>query len=420
MPRPTALKSHAACLAAVAAFSLLSPRFDATHAADASQPAAPASLAERLSGRGIDIGLAQTGDALRNASGGLERATTLSGLLELSVAIDVEEAAGIRGGSAYVMVAATFGDPIGNYTGTLHAPSNLAAEDAVRLLEAWYEQSFFDDRFAVLVGKYGVDSEFDAKGTADVFVNGGFGTGLDLSETGRNGPSIFAVTGVGARARLAVSEGLQVKVALVDGVPGDPDDPTADDIELSAEQGALLIGELDYVVPGFQFFRLGLGGWAYTTDFEDLDETTGSGSLVERESTGGFYGFAEGILFSEGDDPSQGLSAFLRIGLADQDVNQVAQLYKAGLVYTGLMPGRPDDVLGFGVSTAVNGNSFKVANRLAGNEVTDTETLAELTYRAPLTKWLTLQPVVQVTRNPGSDPQLDDSVLFGLRVGIAF
>jgi porin len=415
-----ALKSHVVRLAAVAAIGLLSPGFDGIRAADASQPAAPAPLAERLSGHGIDIGLAQTGDALRNASGGLGRATTLSGLLELSAAIDVETAVGIRGGSAYVMVAATFGDPIGDYTGTLHAPSNLAAEDAVRLLEAWYEQSYFDGRFAVLLGKYGVDSEFDAKGTADVFVNGGFGTGLDLSETGLNGPSIFAVTGVGVRARLAVSDRLQFKIALVDGVPGDPDDPTADDIDLSAEQGALLIGELDYVVPGFQFFRLGLGGWAYTTDFEDLDETTGIGSLVERESTGGFYGFAEGILFSEADDANQGLSAFMRIGFADQDVNQVAQLYKAGLVYTGLLPGRPDDVLGFGISTAVNGNSFKVAKGLAGVEVTDTETLAELTYRAPVAKWLTLQPVVQLTRNPGSDPELDDSVLVGLRVGIAF
>lgn len=405
---------------AIASAGLLVQALDVVHAADEPQPGAKARPASGLSERGIEIGLAQTSDALRNASGGLARETTLSHLLELSAAVDFEAAAGIRGGSAYVMGAATFGDPIGDYTGTLHAPSNLAAEDAVRLLEAWYEQSFFDDRLGVLLGKYGVDSEFDAKGTADVFVNGGFGTGLDLSETGLNGPSIFAVTGVGMRARLSLTDRLQLKFALVDGVPGDPDDPTADDVDLSTEDGALLIGELDYVVPDFRFLRLAFGGWVYTTDFDDLDQRAPSGEALEQDSTGGIYGFAEGVLFSEADDPNQGLSAFLRIGWADEDVNQVTRSYKAGLVYTGLFPGRPDDVLGLGLSRAVNGDSFKTANRLDGTAVSDAETLVELTYRAPVAEWLTLQPVVQVVQNPGSDPALDDSVLVGLRLGIAF
>ncbi len=43
------------------------------------------------------------------------------------------------------------------------------------------------------------------------------------------------------------------------------------------------------------------------------------------------------------------------------------------------------------------------------------ETNIEVTYRAALTDWLTLQPNVQYVINPGTNPALDDDLLIGLR-----
>ena len=57
---------------------------------------------------------------------------------------------------------------------------------------------------------------------------------------------------------------------------------------------------------------------------------------------------------------------------------------------------------------------------LIGEESDDRETNIELTYRAALAPWLTLQPDMQYTINPGARPELKDALLLGLRVEVGF
>ncbi|MCC7200785.1 MAG: carbohydrate porin [Gammaproteobacteria bacterium] len=64
---------------------------------------------------------------------------------------------------------------------------------------------------------------------------------------------------------------------------------------------------------------------------------------------------------------------------------------------------------------ARNGEEFRGAQALAGTPVDARETIVELTWRAVLSDWLTLQPVVQYTLNPDTDPALADSLAVGLR-----
>ena len=92
----------------------------------------------------------------------------------------------------------------------------------------------------------------------------------------------------------------------------------------------------------------------------------------------------EGELFREAEQRTQGLSAFLRLGFADPKVNQIGAYVGGGLVYTGLIPGRGEDVTGFGVSVAMNGKKFKDAQRLAGSPVDNQEVALEWTYRLQL------------------------------------
>ena len=40
------------------------------------------------------------------------------------------------------------------------------------------------------------------------------------------------------------------------------------------------------------------------------------------------------------------------------------------------------------------------------------ETNFELTYRAPITRWLTIQPDIQYRINPNMDPRLKNDLLF--------
>ena len=372
--------------------------------------------------RGVEVDLAHTADVMTVIDGGETRSTYYSGLLEAGVSIDAEQLFGWPRTQLFVLGIGTFGRDPGDGAGSVHAPSNLANVDTAKLLEAWIERSFFDERLALLGGLYAADAEFDVKQTAGVFMNGGFGTGLDLSETGLNGPCVYPTSCLGLRARFQATDAHYVQLAILDGVAGDPDDPRGTQIILGGDDGLLFLGEA-----GFQqgadegrFLRAALGAWHYTTDFDDLFATDAQGEPRRRQGTQGLYGLLEGALYTEPGQLVQGLSGFLRLGVADQDVNQIAYYAGGGLVYTGLFPGRDEHVLGLGVSAALNGDRFETAQQAAGVPADSQEIAFELTYWIPVLPWLSLQFDAQYIKNPSTDPALDDASLVGLRYQVTF
>jgi porin len=211
-------------------------------------------------------------------------------------------------------------------------------------------------------------------------------------------------------------------VALLDGVAGDPDQPHGTQIELSRDDGVLVLGEagVQRNADEGRFLRAALGAWHYTTDFETVRPSEGGGDPGSRSGTQGLYALLEGELYAEPGQTSQGLSGFLRVGVADDAVNPIGSYAGAGLIYTGLLPGRGEDVLGLGVSTAWNGDDFREAQATAGTPVRDAEMAFELSYWMPLLPWLTLQLDAQLIRDPSTDPDLDDALLFGVRYQVTF
>jgi len=376
-----------------------------------------------LAARGIEIGLVNYGDAMSVVGGGIERQTDFPGLVEPSLAVDLERLLGWQDVRTFLRGIGTYGSDPAEATGSLNAPSNLAdAVDTFKLLEGWLEWGLLDDTVAILVGLYDADTEFDVKETAGVFMNGGFGTGLDLSESGLNGPCIFPTSCVGVRVGYRPTPAYYLQVAVLDGVAGDPDDPHGTQVHLDADDGILVLGEAGYQqgADAGRFTRAALGAWHYTTTFDDLLEVDAQGQPRRRDGTQGVYALLEGELFREPGQPTQGLSGFLRVGMADQDVNPVRYYAGGGVVYTGLLPARGEDVAGFGVSAAFLGDKFKTAQRRAGTPVDDREIALEGTYWMPLLPWMSLQLDAQYIRNPGADPDVDDALVFGLRYQIAF
>ena len=372
--------------------------------------------------RGVEFGIEHYGDVFTVVDGGAEKETYYSGLVEFGTELDLETLLGWSSTRAFVLGIGTFGGDPADGAGSLHAPSNLANVRTGKLLEAWLESEFRDGTLAVLAGLYAADSEFDVKETAAVFMNGGFGTGLDLSETGRNGPCVYPTTCLGVRIGYQPDASRYLQLAVLDGVAGDPDRPHGTQIHLSRDDGLLMIGEagIQRSADEGRFLRAALGAWSYTTDFERLLPPADGVAPRSRSGTHGFYALLEGDLYREPGQFLQGLSGFLRVGVADEAVNQIGSYAGAGLVYTGLVPGRTEDVLGLGVSAAFNGDDFRQAQAAGGAPADDKETAVEMSYWMPLLPWLSLQLDAQLILDPSTDPALDDALLFGLRYQITF
>lgn len=114
------------------------------------------------------------------------------------------------------------------------------------------------------------------------------------------------------------------------------------------------------------------------------------------------------------EDPEQGLGLFCQSGFTRSDRNQIAHYFGGGLSYTGLIHERDSDILSLGAAVARNGHDFRDANP----EALTTEIALELTYKMEILPYLTVQPDIQYIFNPGTDPELENAWVLGLRTEI--
>ena len=360
-------------------------------------------------------------DFVANASGGLRRKSTLLGNLDLKLSADLDKAWGWKGSSAFVhAISSHGGKPNAKHVGSGQGIDNIEVDtNTAKIFQAWVQQQLFDDRLSVLLGLYDLNSEFYSTQSSGLFLHPAPGIGSELAQTGRNGPSIFPVSSVALRAKFQLLPSIYLQGVVLDGVPGDPDNPRGTHIQFNRGDGALRVAEVGYAPGGAEgdsakapLAKLAFGVWSYTSRFDDLADVDAAGDPGQRTAKRGFSAIPARAF---GDR----MAGFLRVGLADPDVNPYARYVQAGLVFTGLVPGRPADQLGLSFSAAGNGGKFLAAARAAGEPADRRETALEITYRAPLAPWLTLQPVIHRIINPGTDPRIKDATVLGVRFEFA-
>ncbi len=284
-----------------------------------------------------------------------------------------------------------------------------AGADTFKLYQAWLERDM-SDSLSIKAGLYDLNSEFYVTETSALFVHPTYGIGAELAGTGRNGPSIFPTTSLALRVNWHPAPQWSVQAAVLDGVPGDPDNPNGTHIQFNDGDGALQIMETAWL-PGTGESRLGklaLGLWRYTRRFDDLVDLDAGGNPVQRHSQG-FYLIGESRLAKNARGETWG---FLRWGRNDGDTTQFESAWSGGLVWTGLISGRPEDQFGLTVSQENNGAKWLSAS---GNPVRKEQAL-EIAYRGAVNDWLTLQPFVQYLIDHGNDPTQNRSWWLGLRL----
>ena len=408
----------------------------------------------RLSESGIDLSLRYTGEVFGNLEGGLERSATYEDLIRFEVDTDLETLAGWAGATAHVSVLQIDdgGRNIEDLVGAFSDPSTIDAVPATRLFTAWVQQRL-GELGNVRLGQLAADDEFLISNTASALLNSTFAWAdlVDINLPG-GGPA-YPLATPGARLKLEPAADLAILAAVFSGDPagscGDDEDPqicNKHGTTFSFTGGALFMGEIQYRprpsradTPRTTYK---LGGFYHTADFPDEARGNGNNGQVvslaidaadplEHQGNWGLYGVVDHVVWQNG---ASRLAVFWRGGVVPPDRNLISWYTDGGLAVSGPLRGRPDDTLAFGVAYANVSNEAisvdEVRRRLDGSPypIRDGETVFELTYRAQLAPWWTLQPDVQYIVHPGGDvPDPDDpsavigdSVLVGLRTRLAF
>lgn len=373
----------------------------------------PVFARDAAEGSALELGAAYTGDLRRNTTGGMSVGTAYADALDLGLSWSTDRLFPGTQLTSSLAVMYLGGDAIsGERVGDLQGINNIEAPSGWRLYESWVQMSFGAASTSLRAGVLDLNAEFDTPVTQGLFIGSPFGIGTDLSQTGVRGPVVWPTTGLGLRLAGSAGGALQWRFGAYDGAPGTDDDDFTS-VRVSSDEGALLIGELEYSAG--RIHKLSLGSWAYTARFERIDAALRPAAPADDDNYG-LYATFDVALGSAGP---LDFDAALRAGTAPAEFNAVDRYFGAAVTATHLWEGRPDDALGLGVAWAHVGAPYRDVSEFDGLPAASAETLIELAYRADLTDWLALVPNLQFVADPGALRGVDDSWVVGLRFELA-
>ena len=407
--------------------------------------------------QGVQLGANYIGEILGNPTGGVRRGAIYEGRLEVLLNLDLEKIAGWSGATIHANAYQIHGrglsaNDLGN---NLLIASGIEAQRSTRLFDLWLEQQLWSNLVAVRIGQLAADDEFIVSQYASLFMNSTFGfPGITATDLPSGGPE-YPLSTPGVRVKLQPTDQLSFMAAVFNGNPagpgpGNPQLRDASGTAFRVNDDAFTIAEAAYALnqekdatglPG----TYKLGGWYHSGLFADQRFDSAGLSLANPLSSGvpaqhrgdyGLYAVVDQMVWRMPETKDQGLGVFLRLSVSPSDRNEVDFYADGGINYKGLLPSRGDDVLGLGVAYARIGDAASGLDRDVNffngtsRPVRDYEMALELTYRAQLAQWWTVQPDLQVIFHPGghvpdpSDPTgrrpIGDAVVVGARTSIAF
>jgi porin len=364
----------------------------------------------------VTIRLEYTGEISDNAAGGLRDGASYMNNVLAQLHLDAAQVFGWTGGS---FVAEGFYENATSldtqYVGAIQDPSVIDTSGVAvfRVYQAYYKQNFGDTN--VLLGIYDAQTEFGSTKPMDIFFNGAYAWTTTLDQSGLNGPSSYPSTSFGLRVRQKFGPYWRIQAAVLDGEPDSAKDPRATAVNFNKTNGALLIGEVDYLPS--RTAKIMAGFWDYTGAFPAIDETATNG--LPRQVFGSAGGYVGGATRLYSLSPHRGLDVFATFGFADGTRQIVDRSLNAGLTFTGPFDDRPNDKFGIAVGTAHAGDAYRHAQIASNDPVNSYETNFEMTYRAQINGWLTIQPDVQYWIDPDVDPALKNDLLIMIHFEIS-
>lgn len=364
---------------------------------------------------GYDWQLGYKADLVARLSEGSSRRVYGLGNLELKLNLDGSKVFGIDNGHLLFHLLSNHGaKPAREYNRLPHGLDNIEVPynaNTTKLYQLYWDQGFLNDRVGLLFGLFDLNSEFYSTESSGRFLQPTFGIGAEMGGSGRNGPSIFPTPALALRLRAETESGIYGRIAVFDGVPGDPNNLHGTHVQLGKGDGSLGVAEVGFgkLVGG----RLAVGAWRYTNQFPDLVDIDANGNPVSRPQRGAYL-LAEKRLL-EGDKSPQ-VDAFFRYGRTVGDSLQFDRALATGLMIKGFSANRPDDE--FGVAFAEEGNSSKWRSTQANAPAR--ERSLEWVYRYRAMPGLVIQPSLQYLINHAVDTTQDASWYALVRCELSF
>jgi porin len=400
-----------------------------------------------LAGLGLTYNFIYTHDSLANVHGGLRRGLVDQGKLEYNTTFDFEKLTGWHGLTFYtnVFFIHNTGRFRRDFVGGVNTIAAIEADSTVRLSELWAEQKFWDDKASLRVGQLAADVEFFYSELSFPFLQSDWPT-ITALNLPSGGPA-YPLSTPGVRLKVEPTPDITMLLAVFNGDPAGP--PPPEDEQVRNRYGLnFRLQDPPFIITETQIRAnhgksdsdlaraVKLGAWAHAGDFDDprvardgtlLAALNGSGEPLRRHGNFGFYGVFEQQLYRpKGGAWDSGISLFGRVSASPGDRNPIDFYADGGIVFSGMVPGRPDDKFGVSVMFARYSDAAREFDRdriaftgLPG-VVRDFEANLELNYTFQIISGWVVQPILTYVWHPSGKAAISpetsrNATVIGLR-----
>lgn len=406
------------------------------------QPKPPATLTgewgglrTRIRDAGVDLTAGYTSEFAANIAGGTRKDATETGQFTFGATVDTDKLIGLKGGTLQATVTYRRGHNLTDRAGlgvSQQVQEVYGRGQTWRLTQLFYQQEL-GGGVSIKLGRLTQGDDFNSF-SCDF---------MNLSWCGSQAGNLagdywynWPVSQWGAILRVKKPD-WYVMAGAYENNPNELDN--AFYLSRGGATGVLSIAEGGWTpklgaaqLPGS--YRI--GGWYNTSNGDDvlLDRNhlpfavAGTAPLRHSGRYGGYILLQQQLTGSATTDAKgqpkavKGLTAFVNFTQTDRQTERTDNQLAAGLFWTGGIPGRPNDDIGFGLArTHVNARAAH-AEQLAtpGRPRAKSEYASELYYSAHLTPWLILRPNVQYIVDPGGYSDLHNVVVFGMKSAVTF
>ncbi|MBI4971130.1 MAG: carbohydrate porin [Candidatus Omnitrophica bacterium] len=351
-----------------------------------------------------------TGATLQNNFGESSEDRTIGAgcfnlFLESQILENTTVFADIEANSPNQVISPILSQPNSNSTVATHlSPQNL---DVMNFLELYVESQWYNKRLTTTVGKIYLSDYFDQNAIAhddkNQFLGYAFYNNLTFA-------SVEPYYTLGARASLDIGWGLTAQAGVA----------SQDDSAGKLFNALFGIFELDYNTAFFFGKEGNYRAYGYVKDIDDIDTTAQHAGLTGESSN------AIGAGISVDQKLTDKFTAFSRLGwneaklaittsTLDGVFPAVSSSISFGGAYNGLLPNRPDDVLGGGWALTNPSDPFGTFP-----ERPDNEYFMEFYYSYKVREGFHVSPILQFVKHPNGDDDENWITIFGGRAYLEF
>jgi porin len=394
----------------------------------------------KLANQGITFDFNNIGDFLVDVTGSQVHHATYFGRFRASADVDFNKLSNFDGEFFFSGIWQYGRNLSGDFLHVNTLTSSIAGEESERIDQLWYMQGLFDHKLTIKLGQVAGVNEFGATDFFDILFNDELGyapnaifpTRVPFSPAGKPGAIVTAYLS-------DITPGLYVKGGVFTAYDN-PYRPDSNGVyyENDFDHGLSAAFEIGYKEQNADYpgiYKLGATGTPdvrYTNPatgklyhgdvniYATVEKTVYHPEMEEREHDGKDMKDMKEMHEKEVLDTKKGLDLLFEFVAAPGDRNALQYEFTTGARYTGLIPGRDEDKVGFGLIYSDNGIAFSQANVNQGGPGLGGETTLELDYQYNPVPWLSIQPDAQYILDPGGNSHRDDILVLGLRTIVRF